>query len=262
MNVTFLSILASLYNKLMINKMMKQLFLILSLLSVLLIWSCKSGSNYAVRGSGKIVSYEVPVKNFSEINVTGPCDMIYEQKVNKTPYLRIEIDENLKDLVSINSRNGKLHVAMKGNNAAASRYKVYTNSTGLNSLKISGSGNVNLKNTINSGNLKVSLSGSGSMKADKLKCGNLNLSISGSGNVSAGGEVFNSKIKLSGSGNADTFKLNAQNVTCDVSGSGSAKVYASESLSSRVSGSGGIQYKGSPKRKESKVSGSGSIKAK
>jgi len=242
--------------------MTKQLIVILTLLSGLMVWGCKSGSDYVVRGNRKIISYEVPVKDFSEIHINGPCEMVYEQKVNKSPYVRVEIDENLKDLLNVKSRNGKLSVGLRGNDIAAAKYKVYTNSSRLNGLKITGSGKVNLKNEINSQDLKVSISGSGGMKADKLKCANFILSISGSGNVVASGDIFSSKIKISGSGYVDAFKLKTQNTTCEVSGSGSAKVYASESLVSRVSGSGGIEYKGSPKKKDNKVSGSGAIKAK
>jgi hypothetical protein len=64
---------------------------------------------------------------------------------------------------------------------------------------------------------------------------------------------------LSGSGDIDSDALKAKNVDITISGSGDSKVFCSENLKARVSGSGEIQYKGDPKTKDAKVSGSGSI---
>lgn len=247
------------YFKNLIRKIMKQLLIVM--LSVLMIYGCKSGSDYVVKGNGKIVSFEVPVNNYSRIDLSGSCELVYEQKMNKSPYLKVEIDENLRDMLDIRTHNGKLSVSLKGNVSYA-KFKVYTNSNELDRMNISGSGKIRLKNNINSPNLKVSISGTGNLKADKLKCTNLSLSMSGAGSAALNGEVYNSEIHISGSGEVDAYKLKSQNTMVKVSGAGNAKVYVTELFDAKVSGSGNINYKGSPKKKNVKVLGSGKINDK
>ncbi|WP_278021592.1 GIN domain-containing protein [Flavobacterium ginsengisoli] len=53
--------------------------------------------------------------------------------------------------------------------------------------------------------------------------------------------------------------LKSKVVEANVSGSGNSKVACDESLTARVSGSGNIRYVGNPEKKDTKVSGSGTI---
>lgn len=237
---------------------MKQILIVL--LSVLMIQGCKTGSDYVVKGNGKVVSYEIPVDNYSQIAMSGSGELIYEQKTNRPAYVKIEIDENLKDLIYIKSRGSKLIIS--DDNISSSKLKIHTNSGSLKDLKISGSGNVTLKNEINVPDLKVTISGAGDLKANKLRCSNFKLFISGVGNADLAGDIYSSDIRISGKGNVEAFKLKTRGTECRISGVGYVKVYASEYLSSRISGSGTIEYKGSPKRKDNKVSGAGEIKSK
>ncbi|MDL2215435.1 DUF2807 domain-containing protein [Dysgonomonas sp. OttesenSCG-928-M03] len=234
-----------------------------ALLSLLLVVSCKSNPHPSgmVRGNGKVITREVPVSNYTGMELTGSCELVYEQKVSQRPYLKIEIDENLQNSVNIRQKNNILHVSLGNGNFSPTKYKIYTNSPGLARVKLSGSARVTLKGTINSTDLSLSIVGSGGVKADKLRCSNLRLAMSGSGSVSLGGEAYQSNIRLSGSGNIDALSLKTKGTNCKVSGSGEARVYASELLDAHISGSGGIRYKGSPSKINQKVSGSGKIRA-
>ena len=53
--------------------------------------------------------------------------------------------------------------------------------------------------------------------------------------------------------------LKLKNAKITVSGLGNSKVFCSESLHARVSGSGAVEYKGDPKKKDIKMNGSGTI---
>ena len=48
--------------------------------------------------------------------------------------------------------------------------------------------------------------------------------------------------------------------TCRFSGAGNATVWAADELKARVSGAGGVKYKGSPANVEQKASGAGRIR--
>ncbi|HQV37276.1 MAG TPA: DUF2807 domain-containing protein, partial [Flavobacterium sp.] len=63
-----------------------------------------------------------------------------------------------------------------------------------------------------------------------------------------------------GSGDIKAFELVSENAKVNVSGSGDIKVNCTEFIEARVAGSGDIEYKGNPKKVDTKVAGSGTIK--
>jgi len=234
--------------------------LLIALISSIFLLGCKPNLD-GVTASGNVITYDIPIKDYSKINLSGPFDLIYEQKAMHKPYLKIEINESFKPYVDISVKNNTLYVDLKRNNFRMTRYKIYTNSSELAGIKGSGSGDIVLKGNVTSPNLDISLSGSGNIKTDRLKCTNLKVSVTGSGWATLEGEALNAKLDISGSGSMNANKLKCTNVTCKISGSGSARVYATDQLIADISGSGAISYKGSPKHLDNRVSGSGKVKA-
>ena len=92
-----------------------------------------------------------------------------------------------------------------------------------------------------------------------MRATNVDVTLTGSGDINLSGSTAEITTVLSGSGDIDTSKLKAQTADATVSGSGDTTVYCTEMILARVSGSGDIQYKGDPKKKDTKVNGSGSI---
>lgn len=236
---------------------MRKILAILCLLVI--ITSCKAGSNSSTKGNKRITSVEKNIPAYSEISIAGSCDVIYEQKNNQKPYLRIEIDENLHQYVKVQVKNGALQISLEGRNIQPSKFKAYTNSASLAKVRIAGSGDVLLKNEVQSPSLDISIAGSGDITADKLQCNNFSIAIAGSGDAQLKGRATNSDVSISGSGNINASDMVTLNTTCLIRGSGGAQVYATDELSAKISGSGYIQYKGTPKKLNKAVSGSGSI---
>lgn len=230
-------------------------------LSIILCISCKTHTTATqVKGNGKIVSKEMSIGNYSYMNVSGSCEVVYEQKTSSKPYLRYEIDENLQNNVDIKVRNNKLSIGMKGRISNMPKFRVYTNSPQLYEIKITGSSNTTVKKITNSTEFNIKISGSGKVKAEKLKCNHVNVNISGSGGTTLNGKTYSNKINISGSGNVNAYDLKTKNSICKISGSGSAKIHVTDHLESRISGSGVIHYKGNPKTVNNKISGSGRLK--
>ncbi len=230
------------------------------ILSALLLISCKSNSTNVIKGNGKVVSTEMRINDYSQLIVNGSCEVVYEQKTSSKPYLRYEIDQNLVDNVNIKVKGNKLIIGTRGSFSKVSKFKVYTNSSHLQEVKLTGSSYTTIKKTLNTSQLDIFISGSGRVKADKLKCNSVNVSLSGSGSTILNGETYYSQLKVSGSGEIDAFSLKAKNTICKVAGSGSAKIYVTDNLESRISGSGNIFCKGKPKRVDNKATGSGKLK--
>jgi hypothetical protein len=94
----------------------------------------------------------------------------------------------------------------------------------------------------------------------KLKLTQLKLNLSGSGDIVLKGITENLEASVAGSGDINAFDLVAQNSKVNVSGSGNISTNCSEFIEARVAGSGDIEYKGKPKKMDTKVAGSGKIK--
>lgn len=236
--------------------------LVCILMSVVIMTSCKMSSfKNGVKGNGQSVSSEIKIDDYNSIEIGGKFDLVYEQKANQAPYLRIEIDENLQEYVSVTVTDGKLtiHTTQEIN---PKHYNIYTNSTALSDLSVSGINNIELKDSINTESLRISASGMGDIHAQNLHCQNLDINISGLANITLAGEATNTKIDVSGKANVKAYDLKSKNAECAVSGMGNINIYASETLSAEASGMGDINYKGSPKETNLSKSGMAGISAK
>lgn len=229
---------------------------------VLLVFSVQScvfkGINLKrVKGNGIITEKEVQIANYNEIDFGGSANIVYEQKTDAEPYFRIEIDENIYPLLTINSNNGVLTIEHK-ENISPTRYNIITNSSGLKKVQISGSSKIHLKGKLEEQEVHFRVSGSGHVTGDEIISKSITTRVSGSGGITLNGETEKMDNNVSGSGNVNAINMHAENVTCTISGSGNISIYADKSLNGKVSGSGNINYKGNPQISKS-VSGSGRI---
>jgi hypothetical protein len=141
------------------------------------------------------------------------------------------------------------------------KVNVYITMPALKGLGVSGSGNAEIADAVNSSNLDLSVSGSGKLKTSDLDVENLDCSISGSGNITLGsGNAKNADISISGSGNFSGYDVEVKSLDIRVSGSGSCTCYVTDALDASISGSGNVSYKGNP-RIDARVSGSGHVRS-
>lgn len=236
---------------------MKTFLYTISIVSLIFIaQSCMFNS---IKGNGNIISNEVKIADYKEIQFSGGASIVYEQKTDTTPYLRIEVDENIFPLLSVESDNGILTIKKKGSeNISPTKFNIYTNSTTLERLSASGSVKAHIKGKLETESLDFSVSGSGSLIGDSIVAKSVTAKVSGSGDILLTGKTEKLESAVSGSGKTDALEMIADDVVCSVSGSGNFSVYAEKTLTVRVSGSGDVKYKGSPQIDQS-ISGSGKV---
>ena len=128
----------------------------------------------------------------------------------------------------------------------------------LNEVSLAGSGDVITKSKITTNQFSTTLSGSGDINL-QIDATNITAKLSGSGNINLKGKSENFNCTVLGSGDINATELVSTNVDSTITGSGDCKVFCSEFLQARVNGSGDIDYSGNPKKKDTKVTGSGSI---
>ncbi|MEO8961231.1 MAG: DUF2807 domain-containing protein [Ginsengibacter sp.] len=218
---------------------MKKTYLI-TIAVMTLFASCKKDStSLTIRGSGPIASNDINLTAFQDIEIRNNCNV---EVVSGTTFKATVSDySNLIQHIKLDVVGSKLIIKTEPENIIIDDSKakaiIYVPVGTLNSLNISGSGNINLKNQFN--NIT-------------------NLDISGSGNIKGEvGSTTNSlTASISGSGSIDIVNIQSQNANCNISGSGNIHVAVSNSLNATIAGSGNIFYQGTPSVTKS-INGSG-----
>ncbi|MGB5555777.1 MAG: head GIN domain-containing protein, partial [Flavobacteriaceae bacterium] len=223
--------------------------------------SCSAQWGKKVKGNGNVITTERSVGDYDGIGVAGWFDV--ELVDGKEGQLTLKGEENLLEHIKTEVKNGKLSIQVeKGYNLEPSSWKdgvlVTVPVEQINSVALSGSGDIVGKTTLKANDFKTSMSGSGDITLD-LDVDSMSASMSGSGDITLSGNTTDFDATISGSGDIKAYDLSAENVDATVSGSADIKVTANKILRARVSGSGDISYRGNPDKIDTKSSGSGDI---
>ncbi len=216
--------------------------------------------NTAAKASDNAVQ-DRHLSGFNAISVTGSFDVYISQ--TGTESVRVEAPGDVIDKVLTDVTNGTLNVHDRGNfnwtwSWNSRKMAVYVTVKDINSIIITGSGDVYFKDGLSTNSLKIHISGSGDVNG-KLNVKTLDTSISGSGDVKLSGRADNSNASVSGSGDFSARGLITINTAIRVGGSGDASVNASNRVDAVVSGSGDIRYTGGAKHISTSKTGSGDI---
>lgn len=242
------------------------------------------------------------VPTFTRINFRTPGKVLLRQGSPQKVEIEgpAEMLEEIKTIVDGNQLN--IGPEKDGWNwsswKSTDRVTVYITVREIDGLSVSGSGELIAETKITTSNLRLAVSGSGSLKVDidaadvtanvsgsgdieiKGKCKSLESDISGSGEVIFDATVADATYfrisgsgKVNGSGTASSMKarisgsgrVNARDLkvdTCDVtiSGSGGVEIHVNKSLDANISGSGSVYYSGNPSKVNSNSSGSGKVR--
>jgi hypothetical protein len=198
------------------------------------------------------------------VHVGGSFDVYITQ--GTTESVKVEAPEDVMDRVVTEVDGGVLKIYNKhhdgwnwgelwGNHK---KVIVYVTAKDLNSIDISGSGDVFFKDGITTNSLKLRISGSGDMLG-KVDVKTLESHISGSGDMKLSGRAESSTVNVVGSGDFMAGNLLTASSQVHISGSGDARINASTKVDASVTGSGDIRYTGNATSVWKKKSGSGDI---
>lgn len=239
--------------------MKKLSILVLSILFISI--TGMSGANTLVKNvKNRVLAVEERnVVGFKGISSSGSYDV--RITMGNTETLRLDGDhETIKEIETV-VENGilKIRNTKRDNWNVISRKKVtiYITARTLNSITLSGSGDIVVKGLVKADRLTNTLSGSGSitLMADANEYIG---TISGSGEISVSGTADRAAIKIGGSGDFEGQNFKTSVADIKVSGSGDARIFVDQSLNAVVNGSGNITYGGNANVNKTK-SGSGNI---
>ncbi len=214
--------------------------------------------NKKIVGNGNVTTKTVNTGNYDAVKGVGSMDVHLEK--GSEGNIRVVTDENLQEYIIVEVKDNALVVKTKKNYYLKTKkgIHVYVPFDDISKVSLTGSGDIDTKDTIDAPNLDISITGSGDVNLD-VNSGMLEARVTGSGDMVLTGKTNDLDISISGSGDFSGFGLDSNNTEARVSGSGDARVVANKSIKARVNGSGDITYKGNPERSDTKTSGSGDI---
>jgi len=205
---------------------------------------------------------ERPIGSFKGVATGGPLTV--KITMGNKESLRLEGDQEAIANLTTEVNAGILTIKPKTKwNDWSRRYNraqvtVYITAKKISSLTMSGSGNIEVENTINSPELVATLSGSGGITAS-ANVKTFTGTISGSGSIKLSGKADDSNLTLSGSGGFKGKDFAVNDLSAQISGSANVYITVNKTIEAVISGSGNIRYSGNATVKKT-VIGSGSIR--
>ncbi|MDX2188799.1 MAG: head GIN domain-containing protein [Bacteroidota bacterium] len=236
---------------------MKYTFLIVLSLSLV---SFNTSFSQKIKPSGKITFENRPVQEFEDIDLDGMFNVFLSQ--SDTASVRVETDENLQQLIVVESKDAKLKVYDKDE---SKKYKhivmnVYIKAPDIQKLKV----DLFESKLTCTGVLKVT-----DFELNNVSSGLVYLNINATefkanfnafGDMILEGNAETAKFVCSGSGNVNGKKFTAGLFDIDYSGSGNVEVAEIKEISLKSTGNGDIFYKGQPEIRKMEVTGLGRVK--
>ncbi len=230
-------------------------------LSLLLITntSCSKSHWGCTDGQGELVKQERMVSDFSAIKFKMSGDVIVTiDPQATTPKVEVEAQANIQEHIGLDVSGKTLIIDNEDCIRHHKKITVYITTDDVSAVKLSGSGNIIINNTLETESFEASVSGSGNIRG-AVNAQRVEVSIAGSGDVDLSGSAKNLEISIAGSGEYNGRNLVAANADISISGSGDVNCQVTDLLEVSISGSGSVYYLGSPSV-DTSIAGSGKVR--
>jgi hypothetical protein len=210
----------------------------------------------AVRGSGDVITIDVPIDDFSRLVVSH--SFVVNVTVGDEPSLTLRVDDNLEASLNVGVTDDTLRIGLEPRTTVSNAtLEADVTVTSLDAIEGSGAVQIHF-GTMSGSTLELRLSGAS--EADgAVDFGSMIGEISGASNVSLSGRIGTLDIEGSGASDFSMLDLEVDVLTVRLSGASSAEVSVSDSIEARLSGASSLRYRGDPDVNALDVSGASSI---
>jgi hypothetical protein len=200
--------------------------------------------SYRIEGSGNVVTKDVAVQSFDQLQVSGVFNVVLSQGSKEA--VKIEAEDNLQQLFEVKNEGSKLIVDMKKDSHFNSKKKmtVYITFKSLKSMDLKMVGNLSSEGNLNFGDLALDNKSVGSVDL-ALSAQKLDIKNKSVGNLKLRGKADNATIKSNSVGAIKASDLVVQSMDIDNDGVGSAEVNAAKELKVKESFLGKVRNAGS-----------------
>ena len=237
--------------------MRKNLFLMLAITAFSFSLQAQKNDKYddkdRIEGSGNVITKEISVKSFDELNASGVFNLLLSQGDKES--LKIEADDNLMDLFIIENEGSTLKIKMKKNSNFNSKkqLKVYITFKTLKSMDLGMVGGTSSDEKLKFTDLKLKNQSVGSVSLN-MTLQTLNLENQSVGSVKLEGSAENAVVKNNSVGSINAGNFVVQKMDIENNGVGSATVNAEKELKYSDSFLGKVSNRGNATvKKKNKV---------
>jgi hypothetical protein len=219
--------------------------------------SCFNG----VTGSGKLVTENRNVSNFTAVSTAASIDVMVEQ--GEQFKVEVTADDNLIQFVKASVEAGTLKLSIDGvTSFNSSDVKVYVVMPKVTALSSTSSSSIESKGLLTSTEaISLRANSSGSINV-QLSAPRVIADASSSADIDATGTTQAVQAEASSSGSINFKGLKAENVTATASSSADIDVFCSVQLKAQANSSGSVNYTGGVTNVSVEESSSGTISKK
>jgi hypothetical protein len=235
-------------------------YLFLLGVGLILFFSCRYIGGKRIRGNGNLITQERAVTGYEGIDNYGSFDITLVP--SSATSVKVEAEENLQQYIETHVVGNRLQIRTKNRYNIRPRRNIKITVSGpvFTSITTNGSGNIVGQGPLNTNNGRVSLKVAGSGNIDvEMNASRVDSKIEGSGNIYVKGTSREFEAGVYGSGNIRAANLQSEDSKVQIAGSGNVEVYATNKLDVEVMGSGEVKHRGSAQVNAS-ITGSGSVK--
>lgn len=209
-----------------------------------------------VRGSGDLITIEVPIDDFSRLAASHSFEV--NVTVGDEPSLTLRVDDNLESSLDVGVTDDTLRIGLKPRTTASNAtLEADVTVTSLDAIEGSGAVNVHL-GTLAGSTLDLQLSGASELDG-AVDFESMTGEISGASNVSLSGRIATLDIEASGASDLSLLDLEVDEFIVSLSGASSAEASVNDSIQASLSGASSLRYRGDPDVTTLDVSGASSI---
>jgi len=237
--------------------MRKNLFLMLAVVAMGFSTMAQKNDKYddkdRIEGSGNVITKDINVKSFDELNASGVFNLLLSQGDKES--LKIEADDNLMDLFIIENEGSTLKIKMKKNSNFNSKkqLKVYVTFKTLKSMDLGMVGGTTSDEKLKFTDLKLKNQSVGSVSLN-MTLQTLNMENQSVGSVKLEGSAENAVVKNNSVGSINAGNFVVQKMDIENNGVGSATVNAEKELKYSDSFLGKVSNRGNATvKKKNKV---------
>ena len=223
--------------------------------SLLLIAMVVSGCT-AIRGSGNVITIEVPVDDFTRLAVSHSFEV--NVTVGEQPSLVLRVDDNLEDSLDVGVTDDTLRIGLKPRTTVSNEtLEADVTVISLDAIDSSGAVNVHL-DTLAGSTLDLRLSGASEVDG-AVDFESITSEVSGASNISLSGRAANLDVDASGASDLSLLDLDVDGLIVRLSGASSAEVSVNDSIVATLSGASSLRYRGDPDVSALDISGASTI---
>ena len=221
-------------------------------------WTGSAPFGEVVVPSGRIVTEEVDLRDFTGVDVSGPFQI--NLKPGDSYRVAISINDNLRDKLDVSRQGQTLRIGLKNLSVTTgATFQADVTMPALRSLRMSGATKGVIQGFKSSDEFDLELSGASSLQGD-VQAARMQIECSGASYANLRGAAGDIDIEASGASRLDMKDFSVGTANVAMSGACGAELTVIARLDAYLSGASRLSYYGDPTLGRTEISGGSDLR--